>query len=416
MEATGTGLAARFDALDPVLLEDPYPTYTRLRERGAVCRAGPATWAVPGWAEVTSLLRDARLGHGFAATGSTSMLRRAFTLAGGEADTALNRIVPRLAPVEHVRVRRLMAQAFSPAVVRRMTEGITAWVDAFLDGALERGGFDAMTDLALPLQTMTACDLIDAPVPDRPHIVRRAVEVGRVFILIPYAPQGGPGAQREAVGWLRDYVADLLETRRRRPGDDLLSRMTRVGHQGVQLSDDEIIDNVVFLFFAGFETSIHLIAGGCATLLAHPYAWKRLSGNPALAVTAVEELLRYDAPIQWVARLTSAPVEVADRTIRSGRAVLLLLASANRDARRFADPDRLDLARHPNPHVSFGGGSHTCLGTVLARAQGAVVFGRLAARVGALEAAGEAVLRPHFNLRGHHSVPVSITPARRPAA
>ncbi|WP_309222738.1 cytochrome P450 [Micromonospora sp. CP22] len=401
--------AARFDALDPALLVDPYPTYARLREQAAVCRGGPATWVVPRWAEVAELLRDPRLGHGFAATGESNLLRLAYSVAGGRADTALTRIVPRLPGKDHVRVRRLMAQALNPAAVRAIAADVGTWMDRFLDDAVQRGGFDAMTDLALPLQTAVACELLSAPAADRPDIVRRAIDVGRAFILIPYVAEGGIAAQHEAIGWLRDYVAELVAARRRVPGDDLISRLTRVRHQGTVLSDDEIVDNAVFLLFAGFETTIHLVAGGCAALAGHPDAWRQLSGRPQLAANAVEELLRYDAPIQWVARLTSAPVQIADRTIRKDRAVLLLLASANRDPRRFADPDRLDLTRHPNPHVSFGGGPHTCLGTVLARALGTVVFERLASRVDSLEPAGEAVLRPHFNLRGHHQVPLAVT-------
>ncbi|GIJ08944.1 cytochrome P450 [Micromonospora andamanensis] len=400
---------ARFDPLDPALLVDPYPTYARLREQGAVCRGGPGTWVVPRWTEVAGLLRDPRLGHGFAATGESNLLRLAYSVAGGRADTALTRIVPRLPGEDHARVRRLMAQALNPAAVRAITAEVTGWMDRFLDDAVDRGGFDAMTDLALPLQTAVACELLSAPVADRPDIVSRAVDVGRAFILIPYVAQGGLAAQRETIGWLRDYVADLVAARRRAPGDDLLSRLTRVRHQGTALSDDEIVDNAVFLLFAGFETTIHLVAGGCAALAGQQHAWQQLSGRPGLAANAVEEVLRYDAPIQWVARLTSAPVRIADRTIRKDRAVLLLLASANRDPRSFADPDRLDLTRRPNPHLSFGGGPHTCLGTVLARALGAVVLDRLASRVDSLEPAGEPVLRPHFNLRGHHQVPLAVT-------
>lgn len=398
-----TGLPPRFDPVDPVLLDDPYPTYARFRDAAALVRSGPGTWAVTRHAEVSELLRDRRLGHEF-----PENTLRAFALAGGLPDTALRQIIAGLEPPKHTGVRRLMSQALSPAVVRDMQDRTGRFVDTVLDSAIDRGGLDVVTDLALPLQTMVACDLIGAPEADRTDIVGRAMDVGRVFILVPFAPEGGPGAQEGAVEWLRGYVRELLAERRRTPGDDLLSRMASARHRGERLSDDAIIDNAVFLFFAGFETSIHLVAGGCATLLAHQGQWRRLRAQPSMASQAVEEILRYDAPIQWVARVASAPVAVSGRTIRSGRAVLLLLASANHDERRFYQPSRLDIERSPNPHVSLSAGIHTCLGSVLARAQGTITFERLARRLAVLQPAAAAIRRPHPNLRGYTSVPVAV--------
>lgn len=403
VDAAVAGLPPRFDAVDPALLDDPYPTYTRLRDAAPLVRAGPGTWAVTRHADVSELLRDSRLGHEF-----PDETLAAFAVAGGLPDTSLRRIVAGLEPPGHTRVRRIMAAAFSPATVHGIRERIARFVDDVVDRAIACGGFDAMTDLAFPLQTMVACDLIGAPQADRIAVVTRAMEVGRVFILVPFAAQGGPGAQDEAVDWLRGFVHDLLAQRRRAPGQDLLSRMAGAGHRGARLSDDEIVDNVVFLFFAGFETSIHLIASGCAALLAHPDQWERLSTTPSMAPRMVEETLRYDAPIQWVARLASAPITVGGRTIRAGRAVLLLLASANRDGRRFSHPDRFDIGRSPNPHVGFGAGVHTCLGSALARAQGVVTFECLARRLATLAPAAPVVRRPHPNLRGYASVPVAV--------
>ncbi len=403
MDTAFAGLPPRFDPIAPVLLDDPYPTYARLRDAAALVRAGPGTWAVTRHADVSGLLRDRRLGHQF-----PDDTLPAFAVAGGLPDTSLRQIIAGLEPPAHTRVRRIMAQAFNPTVMAGVRERIVRFVDAVMDSALACGEFDALTDLAFPLQTEVACDLIGAPETDRLTVVTKAMEVGRIFILVPFAAQGGPGAQGEAVDWLRGFVQDLLTERRKSPGDDLLSRMATSGHPGMRLSDDEIVDNVVFLFFAGFETSIHLIASGCAALLAHPDQWARLSAAPSMAPRLVEETLRYDAPIQWIARLASEPITVGGRTVRAGRAVLLLLASANRDGRRFSRPDRFDIGRSPNPHLSFGAGVHTCLGSVLARTQGAVTFERLARRLATVTPAGPVVRRLHPNLRGYCSVPVAV--------
>ncbi|MEU5695070.1 cytochrome P450 [Actinosynnema sp. NPDC020468] len=383
-----TSLAPRFD---PALGDDPYPRYAELRAVSPVARAGPGMWAVTRHEDVAALLRDRRLGHEF-----PDSARRAFARAGGAPESALRTIVSGLEPPAHTRVRRALTAAFTPGVVRGMRAGIAAFTDAVLARARDVGRFDALADLALPLQTAVACDLVGVPEADRAELVARAVVVGRAFIQVPLVAAG----HEAEVAWLRSYVGDLLADRRARPGADVLSRLAAGG-----LSDDEIVDNAVFLFFAGYETAVHLVAAGCAALLEHPEAWRALTpdGVPGL----VEEVLRHDAPIQWVARVTSQPVRVGDHTLREGRAVLLLIGSANRDERRFPEPDRFRPDRFPNPHLSFGAGVHACLGAVLARAQGAMVFTRLAA-LPAFTPAGPAVRRPHPNLRGFTSVPVAV--------
>jgi cytochrome P450 len=404
MPGLGTVLPPKFDALDPVLLHDPYPTYARLREAGPLCRGGPATWVVTRHADVTALLRDPRVGHEF-----PERFRRPFTVAGGQPNAVLPRIVSALEPPDHTRVRHLMSKALSPLVVRGMRGRVAERVDELLAAGLERGGLDALGELALPLQVTVACELVGVPPADRPEISRRAMQLGRALILIPYVdPELGNG-EAEA-RWLRDYVAGLVAERRRRPADDLTTALTAVRDGGDALTDDEVVDNLVFLFFAGFETSMHMVANGCASLLRFPDQLARVRADPGLVPSAVEEVLRFDAPIQWIARMTSGRVEVGGRTLQEGRVLILLLASANHDERQYPEPGRLDVGRRPNPHFSFGGGIHHCLGVQLARAQGAIVLERLLARCGAIELAGEPVLRPHPNLRGYASVPVAVRP------
>ena len=239
------------------------------------------------------------------------------------------------------------------------------------------------------------------------------MSLGRAFIpFVAAAPDpAGDRADDDAVSWLRAAVAELLAERRHRPGEDGLSRMLRVEHNGSRLTESELIDNAIFLFFAGFETSMYLVCLAAELLSRHPGQYARLRADRSLIPTAVEEFLRFDAPIQWMARIALAPLRVGTATIRPGRVVLLLLGSANRDERRFTTPDRLDVGRRPNPHLSFGGGIHRCLGVQLARAQAAIVLERLVRRCAAIATAGPPVRRPHPNLRGYAGVPVRLCAA-----
>lgn len=393
-------LPSRFDAHDPVVLEDPYPAYRRLREEGPLCRGGPAQWAVTRYADVSALLADPRLGSQLPES------HHRLSAGDGPAGEFVQRIVMYRDRPDHTRLRRLMAQGFTPAALRRLRAKIEELTDSLLEPAVQAGHLDAMNDLAFPLPVLVICELIGIPPGDRDDVRPRAFDLGRAI-----AASGNAADQHSAdaaVVWLRDYIGDLLAQRDARPRDDLLSRMRAAQEDGERLSRDEIVDNVVFLFFAGFETTASLISTGCAALLEHPGELAKLRADQSLVSTAVEEFLRYDAPIQSRVRLVLEPVEIGGRTIRPGRMLLLLIGSANRDDRQFRDPDRLDIARSPNPHVSFGGGAHYCLGASLARLEGAIVFERLVRRLSVFEPAGPAVRETTGAFRTYATIPVVI--------
>jgi cytochrome P450 len=395
----------RFDPLTPDVLDDPYPTYARLRAAGPAGRAGPGIWALTRYADIVAALRDERLGHRF-----SDDFRRPFATAGGPASVLLQGIVSSLQPPEHTRVRQLLSKALTPSIVRGLRAHIAREADRLLGSALERGTLDAVADLSLPLQISVGCELLGIPADQRDEIWPRAAALGRAFI--PFVPAGQrAAADDEAVRWLRGCVGDLLAQRRRRASGDLLSRMLQVEWAGQRLTEGELIDNAIFLFFAGFETSMHLVCLVATLLARHPGQFARLRADRSLIPTAVEEFLRYDAPIQWMARIALSPLTVGASTIRPGRVVLLLLGSANRDADAFPDPDRLDVGRQPNQHLSFGGGIHHCLGVQLARTQGTMVLDRLLALCVGVEPAGEPTRRRHPNLRGYEGVPVALIPA-----
>jgi cytochrome P450 len=216
-------------------------------------------------------------------------------------------------------------------------------------------------------------------------------------------------AADRAIAWLRTYVGQLLDgDGGESSGQAELLAGIRAGRRQGLVDAGEAVDNAIFVLFAGFETSMNLLATGCAQLARHPAAWRRLRADPSLVPTAVEEFLRYDAPTQLTGRIVLEPLDIGGRTIRQGRVLLLLLGSANRDERRFAEPDDLDVARDPNPHLSFGGGIHYCVGAALARAEAAAVFDRLIRRLALWEPAGDAEREMSATLRAYERVPVTV--------
>jgi cytochrome P450 len=400
MTSVAYGLPPKFDARDPAVVADPYPVYQRLRAAGPLCRMGPASFGVTRYDDVARLMRDPRLGSQF-----PDAYHRMST-GGGAASAFFSQIILYRDPPEHTRLRRLIGKAFSPSLVRRFRPSIEDMVDRLLEPAAGTGRFDAVDDLAFPLPVMVVCALMGIPPSDYELIRPYALNLSKAFAAI--VPDADRAAADDAVGWLRDYLGRVLDERRAAPGDDLLSRMLAAEEDGSTLGHDEIVDNAVFSFFAGFETTTNLIATGCAALLDHPDQLDLLRARPDLVPAAVEEFLRYDSPIQGTARMVRADVEIGGRTTRAGRVLVLLLGSANRDPDRFDEPDRLRVDRDPNPHLAFGGGAHTCLGAALARVEADVVFRALLRRFRVLAPAGPARRQTGGTLRAYANVPVTV--------
>ena len=400
-----SSLPPLFDRLDETVLGDPYPRYAELRAAGPLARGGPGTWLVTRYAEVAALLADDRLGNELPA------LYHEISLGPGAASRFFGRIIfYRDAPV-HTRLRQLMAVGFTPRLVQASRPRIEALVDELLDPALERGRLEVVGDLAQPLALRVICHLIGIPPGAQDEVLPRATLVARGFAIADDDEQRR--AIDAAVEWLQGSIEELLAQRARRPGDDLLSRMLAARDEGGGLGHRDIVDNCVFLFWAGFETVMSVIGTGVAALIQFPDQFARLRATPELAGSAVEEFVRYDAPIQGTARIVRRELTIGRQHLRAGRILVLLIGSANRDESVFAHPDRVDVGRSPNPHLGFGGGAHHCLGNVLARAEAAVVFERLARRVERLEPAGPVERRalPGATMRLHASIPVAVAPA-----
>lgn len=400
MTSVASGLPPRFDARDPAVVADPYPFYERLRAAGPICRMGPASFGVTRYADVARLVRDSRLG---------SQFPEAYHQASsgtGAASAFFARIVLYQDPPSHTRLRRLIGKAFSPSLIRRFRPTIEQMVDELLAPARENGGFDAVAELAYPLPVMVVCALMGIPASDYELVRPYALDLSKAFSAV--VPEGERAAADQAIGWLREYLLDALAARRAEPGEDLLSRMVAAQADGARLSTDEIVDNAVFSFFAGFETSTNLISTGVAALLDHPDQLALLRADPDLVPGAIEEFLRYDSPIQGVARMVREDVELGGRRIRAGRVLVLLLGSANRDPDQFPEPDTVRVTRDPNPHLAFGGGAHLCLGAALARIEADVAFRGLLRTFPDLSPGGPARRQTGGTLRAYASVPVRI--------
>lgn len=388
-----------FDGREPGLLADPYATYARLREEGGVCRGGIGQWAVSRYDDVARLLRDSRLSK----TLPESYLR----FSTGDAEISSFLLRQNLGRRDRS-ASRLLGRAFSPALVARLTEPMRALASELLRPAAERGRLDVVSELALPFQATVMCDLIGVPAGEREKVWPRVTDLVDAFSDAFFVSMERSDAAAGALRWLRDYLGALLAERRRAPREDLLSQLLEADERGQRLSDDQIVDNVITVAYAGFETSMGMLSNGIAALARDPDQLSRLRSDPQLVPTAVEEFLRYDAPIQVTTRVALEPVEVGGTRIRPGRVVLLLLGSANRDGHRFPKPDRMEVGREPNPHLSFGGGRFSCLGAALARAEGRVMLEALLRSFHSLELAGQPARSPRFNFRSYASLEVAV--------
>jgi cytochrome P450 len=399
MGPSSSCLPPKFDPHSQEAMTDPYAVYQELRNWGGLCRGGPGQWVASRYADVAALLRDPRLGHEF--------IDQYQTFSPDEPVATLFRnVIFERDPPLHTRLRQALAKACDAAIVARVQERIRKEADKLLAPALSSGSFDAVSDLASPLPIRAVGAALGIPADDLAEVYPHAILISNAFDM-RNPPNQDRQRANEAVESLRTFLNRLVEERRRKPADDMLSVLANAG----DLSPAEIVDNAIFLFFSGLETTKDVISIGCAALLAQPDQLSRLRRDPSLIATAVEEFLRYDAPIQALARLVREPIEMGGRILRSGRVLVLLIGAANRDQSQFESPERLDVGRRPNPHLTFGGGPYYCLGAGIARATAVCAFERLLGLSDSLSAASPPTRVPSAMFRSYQSVPVAIRAA-----
>ena len=312
-----------------------------------------------------------------------------------------------LDPPDHTRLRALVHKAFTPRLVERMRGRMQVLADALLDEASKRGGTDLIRDFALPIPTTIIAEMLGVPSEDRHRFHRWS------SVVVSSDPSGARMLMAVPSVWafLR-YIHRLIRARRAEPRDDLVSALVAAEEAGDRLDEDELAAMIFLLLIAGHETTVNLIGNGSLALMRHPGQMEKLRAEPSGTRTAVEELLRYESPLATATeRYAREDVAVAGVTIPRGEMVYAVIASANRDARQFPDPDTLDLAREPNRHLSFGLGIHYCLGAPLARLEGEIAIATLLRRAPGLRlsVAPEALRwRRGLVLRGLEALPVAL--------
>lgn len=400
-------------ALTPEYREDPYPFLADLRSRERVYRSPFGIYLLTHHDDVASVVRDPRLSN----NEKNSELYEQLVAARGDTPTLVeeqfSRVMLFLDPPDHTRLRGLVSQAFTPSVVEGMRPTVGHLVIDLLDKVEARGDgtMDVIADLAYPLPVVVICDLLGVPREDHATFQEWSRKVAAAidpdFLLTDEQRLDIATAGLEFV----QYFNELIEQRRRAPGDDLLSALIAVEADGDRLTHEELVITGLFLLIAGHETTVNLIGNGMLALLRHPDQLARLRDDPSLDRNAVEELLRYDSPVQLTQRVTLDELRIGDVTIPARQQVIPLLGAANRDPATFAEPDRLDLGRaNARQHVAFGGGAHFCLGAPLARLEGEIALSSLVRRFATLELDGTPVRRPTFTLRGLRELPVRIGP------
>jgi pimeloyl-[acyl-carrier protein] synthase len=283
-----------------------------------------------------------------------------------------------LDPPDHTRLRRLVNKAFTPRVAESLRPRVMGLVDELLDAVASRREMELVHDLAYPLPVIVIAALLGVPSEDRDRFKEWSDTL--TALLDPLQANRGLEPCQRAYEELTVYMRGVFEARRREPRDDLISALVAVEEQGEKLDETDLQALVMLILGAGHETTTNLIANAVLALLRHPAERRRLQDDPALIATAVEEFLRYDSPVQATDRVALEDCEIGGRPFRAGSTALMLLGSANRDPARFADPDRLDLGRTDNDHLSFGHGIHFCLGAALARVEAQVAVNALLAR------------------------------------
>ncbi len=382
------------DATVPAFSRDPFPTYAGLRARGPVGRVvlanGREAWFVTGHAEARKVLADKR----FTAVRPTSL--DPTSPRGLLERHMLNTDAP-----EHTRLRRIAATAFTDARIDELGTRIERIVDALLDTFPHEGVVDLVTAYGFPLPVQVMCEVLGVPEADREGLRQWTYVVG--------SPTG-PDTD-DAWKQLLAYFTELIESKRRTPTDDLYSDLVHAHDDEGVLTEQELLAMAFLLLFAGYETTMNLIGSSVLSLLTHPDQLRALT-TPEHWATAVEELLRHGSPLEGATwRWAGVDVDIAGVTVPAGASVLVSLAAANRDPARFADPDSLDLAREPNPHLAFGHGPHFCIGGRLARLEAAIALPRLFARFPHLRLAvdpADVGWRPGLLVRGPLALDVRV--------
>ncbi|MFI9464250.1 cytochrome P450 [Streptomyces xiamenensis] len=392
---------------------DPYPAYAWLRENAPVYKAelpsGVAAWLVTRYADARAALADPRLSKNPDRHSAQAHHSGRVGIPGERGANVMTHLL-NIDPPDHTRLRRLVAKAFTPRRVAAFEPRVRELTGSLIASFAGRGEADLIHEFAFPLPIYAICDMLGVPREDQDDFRDWAG-----MMLHPSGKRGGVG---RSVKRMRAYLGDLIHRKRADLGDDLISDLIRASDHGEHLTEDEAAAMSFILLFAGFETTVNLIGNGLYTLLRHPAELADLrrslaAGEEALLASAVEELLRYDGPVELATwRFAREPLVLGGQRVERGDPVLVVLAGADRDPRRFERPDVLDLARRDNQHLGYGHGIHYCLGAPLARLEGRAAIGMLLSELPDIRLAvdpDDLRWRGGLIMRGLRSLPVEFT-------
>jgi cytochrome P450 len=393
----------RLTAVPEDFFDDPYRYYALLRAHDPVHELGPGSVFLTRYEDVAAVYRDPR---------ASSDKKKEFTPKFGDSPLLEHHTTSLVFndPPLHTRVRRLIVGAVNQRAIARMEPDVVSLVDRLLDAMADKGEIDLIDDFAAEIPVEVIGNLLGVPKSERGPL--RGWSLAILSALEP-----APGAEilargNRAVSEFCDYLHRLVAARRRQPGDfetDVLTRLIQGEADGERLTETELLHNCIFLLNAGHETTTNTIGNGMHALMVHRGELERLAGDASLLPTAVEEILRYESPLQLNNRVTTAPVAIGGHAFPEGTFLTLGVGAANRDPAQFPDPDRLDVGRKPSRHVAFGHGDHACAGMNVARMEARVAFGRLLARFPKIDLAGAPERDRRVRFRGFRHLPVTLT-------
>ncbi|MCC3771917.1 cytochrome P450 [Streptomyces sp. UNOC14_S4] len=394
---------------------DPYPAYAWLRTHAPVHRttlpSGVSAWLITRYGDARQALADQRLSKNPVHHSEQAHGKGKVGIPGERSANLMTHLL-NIDPPDHTRLRRLVSKAFTPGRVAEFAPRVQELTDRLIDGFCEKGEADLIHEFAFPLPIYAICDMLGVPREDQDDF--------RDWAGMMIRHGGGPrGGVARSVKKMRTYLAELIHRKRENPGDDLISGLIRASDHGEHLTENEAAAMAFILLFAGFETTVNLIGNGVLALLRNPGQRERLQralaeGDESLLATGIEELLRYDGPVELATwRFAKQDLTIGGQRIAEGDPVLVVLAAADRDPERFADPDTLDLARTDNQHLGYGHGIHYCLGAPLARLEGRRALATLLTRLPDLRLSVDPEdlrWRGGLIMRGLRALPVDFTP------
>ena len=404
-------MSVAIDFGDPAVRANPYPIYAQLRDEAPVVWNGQ-TWLVSRYDDIIALLTDDRV--------SSARTESIFQVLPDDIRQELAPLRHTLGsrmlltdPPTHTRLRNLVTKAFSARMVREKRPRIQEICDKFVDRVIDDGRMDLIADIAVPVPGWVIAEMLGVAPEDQASFTRWGRDQVRVYDRpgtagerIPVMRQGQASMME-----MKAYLEEVIEARRSDPRDDLITMLVMAEEQGDRLSLDELVIMIIALLVGGNNSTAHLIGNSVLTLARHPDSLTRLRENPDLIATAIEEVLRFESPVQATSRIAREPIEIGGEIIEAGQGISLLFGSANRDEQQFPSPDELDIARRPNRHLTFAHGPHFCLGAAIARTETQIAVQTVVRRCLDLELeTAEAEWQEGFSFRGLKTLPIRFRP------